>query len=204
MYDSSDFKKTYQNLSNGELVDFARHKSKNLRKEAVLVLKQEIESRGLDSGLVKWVDTESNKFEGAERSSLINRIRNLRCPRCDSAKDKLFGFEINYIYSYLISCNHVRKEKILCRSCGSIEKLKAIATTFFTGWWSEEGFFITFVTLSKDTVNFLFTSKISDGVFDRFVTKNTGFLRRRGTEIKTLENLILKQNRIETPDENDL
>ncbi|MDB9955049.1 DNA polymerase, partial [Flavobacteriaceae bacterium] len=110
------------------------------------------------------------------------------------AKDRLYGFEINQVVSVLLFANDTRNEKILCLSCGKKAKLKAILITFFAGWWSRRGIFLTPWIVIKDSFNFLFINKISDKIINRLIDENTGHFRRKGTENGTLNRLIKNRN----------
>ena len=194
MYSTEEVKENYKSLSDSKIVSLAQNESKSLRKEILSILKDEIEVRNLDKNLINWVDAETNSFAGLERKDLINKIQNLNCPKCNKTADKLRGFEINTITSFLIFSNYSRKEKILCNGCGKKEKLYALLITFFAGWWSRQGIFQTPWVIIKDSVNFIFLEKISNRIFDRVINDNTGYLRLKGTEQKTLSNLIKKIN----------
>jgi hypothetical protein len=193
MYSFEEIRENYKGFSDSKIENIAKNESKGLRKEVLRILKEEIEKRNLDKILISWVDTETNTFDGIERESLIKKIQHLNCPKC-SKKDKLYGFEINQIVSVLLFAYDTRNEKILCLSCGKKAKLKAIVFTFFAGWWSRRGIFLTPWIVMKDSFNFLFIDKISDKIINRLIDENTGHFRRKGIENKTLILLIKKRN----------
>ncbi|WP_299889634.1 hypothetical protein [uncultured Lacinutrix sp.] len=197
MYSVEEIRENYKGFSNSKIENIAKNESKGLRKDVLGILKDEIETRNLDINLINWVETETKSFDGIERDSLITKIQNLNCPKCSIKKDKLYGFEINQIVSVLLFANDTRKEKILCLNCGKKAKLKAILITFFAGWWSRRGIFLTPFTVLKDSFNFLFIDKISDRIINRVIDENTGHLRRKGTENKTLNLLIKRRNQKE-------
>lgn len=194
MYSAQEVKENYKNLSDSKIVSLAKNESKGLRKEILSILNDEIESRNLDQNLITWVNAETNSFKGLERKALISKIKNLKCPKCNERTDILYGFEINTITSFLIFSNYSRKEKILCNSCGKKEKRYALLITFFAGWWSRQGIFQTPWLIIKDSVNFMFLEKISNRIVNRVINDNTGYLRLKGTEEKTLSNLTKRIN----------
>ncbi len=194
MYSVEEIRENYKEFSDSKIENIAKNESKGLRKDVLGILKEEIEKRNLDTNLISWVETESNSFEGFERESLIQKIQNLNCPKCSEKKDRLYGFEINRIISFLLFANDTRKEKILCMSCGKKEKFYAIIITFFAGWWSRRGIFLTPITVVKDSINFLFINKISDRIINRLVNENTGEFRRKGTENRILNQIIKRRN----------
>lgn len=109
-------------------------------------------------------------------------------------KDRLYGFEMNQVVSGIVFYREIKREKILCKSCGTKEKLSAITLTFFAGWWSASGIILTPLTIIKDSVNFLFLEKTDERVFNRVVDDYTGYFRRRGTTNEALDRLIKKSN----------
>ncbi len=194
MYNIEEIRENYKGFSDSKIENIAKKESKGLKKEVVEILKEEIEKRNLDKNLISWVETETKTFDGIERESLIKKIQHLNCPKCSEKKDRLYGFEINKVMSFLLLTFISRKEKVLCKSCGKKEKLKAIIITFFTGWWSVNGFLKTFWVVIMDTTNFLYLDKISQKILKRIVDENTGYFRRKGTENGTLNQLIKKRN----------
>ncbi len=194
MYSVEEIRENYKEFPDSKIENIAKNESKGLRKEVLGILKDEIEKRNLDRNLINWVETETKTFDGIERESLINKIQNLNCPKCSKKKDKLYGFEINKIMSILLLTFISRKEKVLCKSCGKKEKLKALIITLFAGWWSANGFLKTFWVLIMDTTNFLYLDKISSKILNRIVNENTGHFRRKGTENGTLNRLIKRRN----------
>ena len=194
MYSVEEIRENYKGFSDSKIENIAKNESKSLRKEVLAILKDEIEKRNLDKNLISWVETETKTYDGIERDSLIKKIQNLNCPKCAEKKDRLYGFEINQVVSVLLFANDTRNEKILCLSCGKKAKLKAILITFFAGWWSRRGIFLTPCIVIKDSFNFLFINKISDKIINRLIDENTGHFRRKGTENGTLNRLIKRRN----------
>ena len=194
MYSVDEIKENYKDFSDSKIENIAKKESKGLRKEVLGILKAEIEKRNLDKNLISWVETETKTFEGIERESLKTKIQNLNCRKCSEKKDRIYGFEINQIVSVLLFANDTRNEKILCLSCGKKAKFKAILITFFAGWWSRRGIFLTPFTVIKDSFNFFFIEKISDRIINRLIDENTGHFRRKGIENGILNRLIKRRN----------
>lgn len=195
MYSIEEIKENYENFSDSKIENIAKNESKGLRKEVRSILKDEIHKRNLDKTLVTWVEVETDRFEGMERESLIHKIQNLNCPRCDEKKERLYGFEIHRVVSPLLFTFDTRKEKVLCRSCGRKEKLYAILITFFAGWRSRRGILLTPFTVLKDTINFMYLNKISDRIVNRIVDENTGSIRYMGTDDKVLTQIVDLRNK---------
>jgi hypothetical protein len=77
VYTPEEIAETYKRMDDSELIKFASTQARTLRKDIVIHLKKEIASRGLDTSLLSWIDTEVNDFTGLERDSLLRKIQ--RC-----------------------------------------------------------------------------------------------------------------------------
>ncbi len=193
MYTPEEIAKTYKMMDDAELLKFASTEARTLRKDVVKYLKKEIESRGLDTGLLSWIDSEVQDFDGLERESLLQKIKSSQCPRCNVNTD-LSGYEFTRVTSYLIRCIRKQYTQILCSSCGRKEKWSTIGLNFLLGWWSKSGIFITPFIIIKDVLNFFFIQKISARVLEEFIDVHTGHFRRNGTDRTTISTTIKTYN----------
>ena len=194
MYSLEEIRENYKRFPNAKIEKIAKNESKGLRREVLKVLKDEIIRRELNLNLISWVDTETKSFKGLERQNLIEKIQNQNCPKC-SEKSKLYGFETHTVKAFLIGTSTSRDEQILCETCGKLHKIKTIAITFCSGWWSGKGFLLTPFTIIKDSLNFLFIDKISDRILNSFVDDLTGSFRRYGINDSVLTRLIKWKNK---------
>ncbi len=200
MYSHEEIRESYKNYDNYDIVKLAKE-SKRLRKDVLPILKEEIEKRNLDKNLVTWIETETNSIEGNERRFLIDKIQHLNCPKCHQKEKKSYGFEINKVVSLILYAHDTTKERVLCENCGKKEKIYAILTTFFAGWWSRKGVLLTPWIVIKDSFNYLFLDKISNRILNRIIDENTGYFRRKGTGDEVLIKLIKKRNEQEINEE---
>lgn len=194
MYSVEEIKKTYEGFSDSKIEIIAKNESKGLRTEVLGILREEIEKRNLDKNLISWVDTETKTFDGFERDTLVKKIENLTCPKCSEKKDRLYGFEMKQVVSFIFVAKETRYEKILCLRCGKKAKLKSILITLVSGWWSIHGIFLTPWTVISESINFLSIDKTSDRIINGLIDENTGHLRRKGTENETLNRLVKNRN----------
>lgn len=197
---TEEIRENYKHFPDSKIENIAKYESKTLRKDAVKILIDEIEKRNLDKNLLTWVAAETKSYEGIERDSLIQKLQNLPCPKCSQQESPLYGFEINRITSILLFTFISRKEMVLCRSCGKMQKFYALLITFFSGWWSIKGFLLTSWTLFKDSFNYLIINKISRKILNRIIDENIADFRLNGTESKNLQKLIKYRNQAEIPE----
>lgn len=192
MFSVEEIRENYKKLSNAQIEKLARHESKTLRREVLSVLKDEIELRNLNVGLISWVDAETNTFSGLEKKTLITQIEKLPCPNCGDKKTTLSGHTFTTIISVLIGYKQKDHKKILCHRCGKNEKLTAFFKTFLFGWWSRTGLFLTPYTLLKSLFSSFFKEKQHQLVFDDFLHQNNGILRLQENDQEVL--LLIIQN----------
>lgn len=194
MISIDEIRKNYKEFSDSKIENLALYESKSLRKEVLVILKDEILKRNLDNNLITWFEAETNTLTDYEKQTLIKKIENLKCPECGQKKDKLRGQEFNIVVSFIIILNNETKNIILCRQCGNKKKFKYFLITFLTGWWSRKGIFLTLNYLIKDLINIFYQKKISDRIIDDFIEQNNGPFRIHGTDEKVLFNFILNHN----------
>ena len=131
-----------------------------------------------------------------EESSLIQKMQVLACPSCHSQKRKLKGFETNQLLSAIYFFNHTCNHKILCANCGLKEKSKAFLISLLMGWWSKKGLKRTPKILWKEIGSFFKLKSTSNHIFIKLIRDKKGYLQRKGSDDKTLYQLI-KSNNVE-------
>ena len=131
-----------------------------------------------------------------EESALIKKIQALPCPSCHSQKRKLKGFETHQLLSAIYFFNHTCNHKILCSNCGLKEKSKAFLISLLMGWWSKKGLKSTPKILWEEIGSFFKLKSTSNHVFVKLIRDRKGYLQRKGSDDKTLYQLI-KSNNVE-------
>tara|TARA_R110000787_G_scaffold243400_3_gene349324 strand:+ start:922 stop:1560 length:639 start_codon:yes stop_codon:yes gene_type:complete len=194
MISIEEIKENYEKFSDSKIENIALSESKELRKEVLSILKDEILKRKLDPDLITWFEAETNTLTDFEKQSIKTKIENLKCPNCGLNHNRLLGQEFNSIVSFIIILNNSTRDRILCYNCGRNKKLISFLKTGLTGWWSARGFFLTPYTLLKEMVNVFYQKKISDRILDSFIERHNGILRLKGTEKDELMNLVMWHN----------
>jgi len=187
-----DIRKNYEKYDDTTILKIISG-AKGLRKEVVALLNDEITKRNLDTKLIKFVEEETNLYEGVERANLINEIKNSVCTHCNN-ENELYGYTFNTIISYLIWYNHEQKLQIICSTCAKSFRIKSMLTTLALGWWSRPGLFGTPATLISDLIEIFRKEKYSQRVIDYFIDENTGKIRRMEKGKGMLTALIKKFN----------
>jgi len=194
MFTTEEIRNNYKTLSDSKIEKIALYESKKLKKEFIDVLRGEIKERNLSPNLLSWVDAETDTFKPNEIESLKRNISVLMCPKCSMKTNKLYGFELNKIMSFLIFTKETNQNMILCKSCGYKEKVNWLFTTFLFGWWSLNGILTTLNIIVRDSINFMYLNKISNRVLDKIIKENTGHLRINGTDDVSLLNFLKEYN----------
>ncbi|MCB9426073.1 MAG: hypothetical protein H6584_03470 [Flavobacteriales bacterium] len=195
MYSPEEIRENYKKLSNLEIEEIASSEAKSLRPEIIPVLKDELIRRNLDPELITWVDAEVDVFSELEKQTLIRKIENLNCPKCDQRFEKLRAYEIQDIVSLVFWSYETKATRILCPSCGRKAKFNAIITTAILGWWSKSGILLTPYILIKELVNAFFLDKIHNRVLNEFLEAHTAIIRLEGSDEKTLRRLVEMHNK---------
>lgn len=187
-----DIRKNYEKYDDATILKIIRS-AKDLRKEVVMLLNDEIKKRNLDVNLIEFVKEETDFYEGAEREFLINEIRNTVCTNCNY-ENELYGYTFNTLISFILGCNHEQKVQIICTSCAKKIRLKSMLTTLAMGWWSRYGLFSTPATLISDLIEMARKEKYSDRIINHFIDENTGSIRRLQKTEASLTLIITKFN----------
>jgi len=191
-----DIRKNYEKYDDATILKIISE-AKDLRKEVVELLNDEIRKRGLDPKLIEFVAIETNFYEGSERQQLINEIKRSVCTGCGN-NSELYGYTFNTIISYLIWYNHDQNLQIICSDCAKNLRLKSMLTTLALGWWSRSGILATPATLISDLIEIIKKEKYSKRVINHFVDENTGSIRRMDKSEGSLTTIIKRFNRKKT------
>lgn len=175
MYTIEEIKNNYSHYSDAKIQEIAENCT-GLRKEVVSILNAEIKRRKLDLELIKWVNYETNIFEGAEREKIIEQIENSVCSECFT-ENSLKGYKFNTLISNIFFLNDKTEYRIVCDSCGYKKRLNTIGITFLLGWWSRRGFFVTPFTILSDLYKIVKRNSYSKEIINAFIDKNTASLR---------------------------
>jgi hypothetical protein len=165
----------YQNYDDKKIVELAM-KPRGLRKDVIPILSNELTKRQLNPKLIKWVNYETNVFEGIERELLKHTITSSYCTECGVNTD-LKGYHFHTKMSFLVQIVNESVDKIICQECAKKERIKSMTTTFFLGWWSRRGILSTPFVLIDDLSKLLSVKKQSELILNEFIDTHTGVLR---------------------------
>ncbi|MDR2206701.1 MAG: hypothetical protein LBE36_11180 [Flavobacteriaceae bacterium] len=192
MLTPEEIKANYAKMADYEIENLAK-KPKGLRKEIIPVLNDEIIRRGLDLELISWIADETNEFSETEIEKLKDKIERCKCPKCETNKEKIIGFEFQQMTSFILGSYHENYYLFACTDCRKKIRRKNLLVTFLGGWWSVGGIFGTPVKLLSILINSIFGKRKNDFVVRDFVSKNTAFLRRMKTP-EELDSLLKSYN----------
>ena len=198
MWTVEEIKKNYKNFDDSKIKELALN-PKGLRKEIVPILNEEIKNRNLDIELIKWVNYETNTFEGIEKRNLIEKIRKSKCSLC-SVNSDLSGYRFNTIISALIIIKNKTESQIICTDCAKSKRINSLTTTFFLGWWSKRGIISTPFTLISDLIKIFRKETESKEIFEEFIVNNTGVLRIILEKENNLNDILAKFNKPNSSD----
>ncbi|MCZ4242622.1 hypothetical protein [Pedobacter punctiformis] len=196
-----DIRKNYKRFDDETIKKIALN-PKGIRKDIAEVLNEEIRNRKLGIGLIKWINLETDSYEGSAREELLSKIKQSICTNCDNGTN-LNGYQFTTIYSFVIGSTRDVKTKIICSNCAGKMRSRSMFLTFLCGWWSPGGIFATPFSLIFDAWASLRTKKYSKEILDAFIAEYTGTLRAIEESNQKIEFIIKKFNESSTDTESD-
>ncbi|MBO9674480.1 MAG: hypothetical protein J7577_13615 [Sphingobacteriaceae bacterium] len=187
-----DIRKNYEKFDDATILKIISG-AKDLRKDVVDLLNDEIRKRGLDTELIEFVTIETDFYEGSERQHLVDEIKSSVCTCCGN-NSELHGYTFNTIISYLVWYNHDQNLQIICSDCAKSLRLKSMLTTLALGWWSRPGILATPATLISDLIEIMQKEKYSERVISHFIDENTGSIRRMEKAKSSLTTILKSFN----------
>lgn len=175
MYTLEEIQENYNNYSDNKIKEIAKN-STGIRKDVIPILNAEIKRRKLNLGLVRWVNYESNSFEGEDREKIKEKIKNSICSECFTEKP-LKGYKFNTLKSFILFMDDLTEYRIICSDCGLKKRANTILTTFILGWWSKDGILTTPFTIVSDIYKTIRVNMYSEEIINTFIDRNTAKLR---------------------------
>jgi hypothetical protein len=130
-----DLRKNYKRLSDDVLMKIATAEAAGLRPEAIQVIQEEINSRGLSKTLLAGMEIQSREISEIELLAYCELIRQQPCPVCHSSVKKINATIIATVISYVIMSSDEDKLIIACPDCMAKQLKDASFTTALFGWW---------------------------------------------------------------------
>lgn len=130
-----EIKARYNNLSDEDIESIAKYKADGLIPEALDILKNEIQKRGLPEQLISTADILANGISEDEHLVLAKKISQLPCPHCNKNNTYLNAFNLMIVKSFIIFTITERPLVIGCPDCISGEAKSALIKSLLLGWW---------------------------------------------------------------------
>lgn len=130
-----ELRKNYEGYTDEKLIRIASEEATGLRPEALELLKQIIEERGLSPNIRKSIDAQFKKIDEKTLLEYCEVLRSLPCPICNSPYNKLNATITGTVTSFLVMTSYRKEIKIACPKC--LDKLNdnAITKSALLGWW---------------------------------------------------------------------
>ena len=133
--DINSIKNYYSGISDEKLIHHATHDIQGLTPEAQIVIKEEINKRGLNE-LLEGSKIDLTKLSQDEFQVYVDIIRNLQCPNCKSKDEKLNAILVSKVISAIFFTNSEEEIKIACPECLNKYLEKADASTAAKGFFA--------------------------------------------------------------------
>lgn len=127
--------KTYERMTDDELIHVATQDAYGLTPEAMEVVKTEIKKRGLDENIAKGVEAQNKIHSIEEIDAYCDVLSKLSCPICGSATERLNGTMTGEVMSFVFFTWYKKKVKVGCPHCLDKANENALITTAVLGWW---------------------------------------------------------------------
>lgn len=128
-------RENYQRMTDNELIRVATQDAAGLTPEAQEIVKEEIERRKLDAGIIKSVYAQNKSYTIAEIDEYCNLTRNLSCPVCGTSSAMLNATMTSEVISLILFTQYRQQLKVACPACLDKANNSALTKTIILGWW---------------------------------------------------------------------
>jgi hypothetical protein len=141
-------RRNYEGYDDQTLLHLATEQASKLRPEALNLLMEVLQSRGLVIPALQDADSVINEIGENTFSAYLELIRTLPCPVCASNTKKLNAIFSFRVKSFFIKSIRNKKLHISCPDCLLQQLKKDTIYTLLYGWWSlPTGLMLTIKTL---------------------------------------------------------
>jgi hypothetical protein len=130
-----DIKKYYEKLPDSEIIRISTSDAQGLRPEVFEIIENEIKKRNLNPDILNGAIAQNKEYSESEVESYSNLLRDLPCPICGNAREKLNGTISFTVKSFLVFTSYSAIPTIACPSCLDNKNSDAIFSTLLFGWW---------------------------------------------------------------------
>ncbi len=131
----ADLKENYRRLPDAKLLRIASESAAKLRPEALVLLKEELRTRGLAETAEKAIEVQFRAVTEAGIADYCALLQALPCPVCRSTAQPLNATCTSKVMSFLVVTMWKKQLAIACPTC--LDKLNrdARTTSALLGWW---------------------------------------------------------------------
>ena len=134
--DIQSVREHYRHLSDNELIHIATQDAVGMTPQAQQVIREEVERRKLDTGLLRAVEAQNQeKYTVEQIDYYCQLIRDLDCPACGSTGIRLNATMAMEVMSFLVFTHHSKKLHVACPACLDKANNNALAKSVILGWW---------------------------------------------------------------------
>lgn len=131
----AELKATYRRLPDSKLLRIASEGATTLRPEALVLLKEELTTRGLLATVEKAIEVQFAVVDEAGIAEYCALLQAQPCPICRSTAQPLNAALASKVLSFLVLTTWKKQFAIACPTC--LDKLNrdASTTSALLGWW---------------------------------------------------------------------
>ena len=188
-------KKNYSEFDDYKIEHLAKNEINSLDPDVVVILKEEIKKRGLDSNLNKGIEAQTKELTDSELIELKSKISKLACPECGQSNSPLIGTLIREVKSLVVFTHYTKTPIIVCPTCADKRRKNAIITTVLLGWWGIPwGLFRTPHAIISSLSDNKKREIISDSILTQFAIMNVGEIKTNWDKESELVDFIRHKN----------
>ncbi len=196
MLELEKIRESYKTFDDVTLKKLARTGSKGLRPEVVPLLIEEIQIRGLESGLIDFVHADRRDLSDTELNQLKSKVKNCVCQECKRNRNlKAYRFETKI---GIVLASHVTITKIIvCTDCGEYKRKQSALQSILLGWLSVVGFISYPLLVYGKIKEYYKEDELSDQLIEDLIRNNIGTITLGNESNQTLTDLISTYNGLE-------
>jgi hypothetical protein len=128
-------RENYRRLSDDKLMRIASEDATKLRPEALVLLKEELSTRGLTETAERAIEAQFRVVSEQEIAEYCGLLQAQPCPICRSSAQRLNAALTSKVISFLVMTTWKKQFAIACPTC--LDKLNrdASISTALLGWW---------------------------------------------------------------------
>jgi hypothetical protein len=126
----------YRDLPDEKLLRLAAEDAARLRPEALILLQEELASRGLAEQVEESIKVQLRKLGKDEIEEYCVLVRTQPCPRCHSSLHPLNATVVSRVASFIVVTTWKEQFAIACPTCLDKLSQEAVQSSLLLGWWA--------------------------------------------------------------------